>query len=390
VRSASAAATDYLARARELAPAIAGWADRNEQERRLCGPLLEALHEAAMFRLLLPRSLGGGEVDAPTFVRVMREIAKADASTAWCLGQTTVCSMVSAYMAPDVAARVFGDPRAVLGWGPPAQVEAVREAGGWRVTGTYPFASGGHHATWLGPAAPCLGPDGEQLKRADGSPQMWTFIVPASQVSWSDVWDVTGLRGTGSDTFSVSNLFVPDELAVLRDEPSERREPGRLYRISTYTMFAIGFAGVSLGVARAAMDAFAGMAGGKTPRALSKTLRENPVVQSQIGQAEARLRAAEAFLMRSVEQVWQELEGEITIDQRVLLRMAGSHAIKEAKDVMDTVYYLAGSSAIFWEGPFDRRLRDIHTIQQQLQGRLDHFERVGQWVMGLEPETLFL
>ena len=352
--------------------------------------MLEALHEAGLFRLLLPQSLDGGEADPPTFVRVMREIAKADASTAWCLCQTVVCSMAAAYLAPDLAREVFGDPRAILCWGPPTRVEATAVAGGYRLSGAFTFASGGRHATWLGAACPSYGPDGVQRRQADGSPEVRTLLVPASEVTWSDVWQVIGLKGTGSDSYAISDAFVPNELVVLRDEPGERRESNPLYRFSTYTMFAVGFAGVAIGIARGSLDAFVQLAAGKTPRALQKTLRDNPVVQSQVGQTEARLRAAETFLMRSLEEVWHDLDGELTMEQRVLLRMAASHALKETKEVVDTAYYLAGSSAIFQSAPFERRFRDMNTVRQQLQGRLDHFERVGQYLLGLEPETLFL
>src|SRR5205807_2447619 len=162
----------------------------------------------------------------------MTEIAKADASTAWCLCQSVVCSMAAAYLAPEVAREVFGDPRAVLCWGPPTHVEALEVAGGWRLSGNFTFASGGHHATWMGAAAPLFGPDGKQRRRADGSAELRTFLVPASEVTWTEVWQVTGLCGTGSDSYAINDAFVPVELTVFRDEPSERREPGRLYHFS--------------------------------------------------------------------------------------------------------------------------------------------------------------
>src|SRR5256885_2192230 len=117
------AASDYVARARKLAPTIAVHADRAEAERRLPAPLTDALHEAGLFRMLLPRSLGGAELDPPTFVQVMEEIARTDASTAWVLGQTAGCSMIAAYLEHDAAARVFGPPRATT---PPSGARSVR------------------------------------------------------------------------------------------------------------------------------------------------------------------------------------------------------------------------------------------------------------------------
>ncbi len=147
-----------------LAPQIGGWADQAEQERQLPQPLLAALIDAGLFRLLLPRSLNGAEVDPVTFVEVIEEVAKLDASSAWCLCQASGCSMVAAYLRPDVAAAIFGnDPRAILAWGPGLDARAVAVEDGYRVTGTWSFASGGRHATWLGGACP--------IYEADGTPR---------------------------------------------------------------------------------------------------------------------------------------------------------------------------------------------------------------------------
>ena len=157
-------ATDYVERARALAPIIASFADRIEAERRLPAPLADALHEAGLFRMLLPRSLGGAELDPPAFVQVMEEIAKVDASTAWVLGQTAGCSMIAAYLPREAAARIFGPPRAVLAWGAGPQGRAVAVDGGYRLTGSWSFASGIHEATWVGAHAPII--DAERF-RAD-------------------------------------------------------------------------------------------------------------------------------------------------------------------------------------------------------------------------------
>ena len=153
-----AAAPTYVERARALAPLIESVADQTEQERCLPAPVVSALHEAGLYRLLLPRGLGGAEVDPVTFVRVIEEIAKADASTAWCLCQASGCSMSAAYLAPGVAKQIFGDdPRAVLAWGPGPDARATAVDGGYRLSGTWSFASGCRQANWLGGHAPIVG-----------------------------------------------------------------------------------------------------------------------------------------------------------------------------------------------------------------------------------------
>ena len=113
--------------------------------------MLDKLHEAGLFRLLLPRSSNGIETDPLTFFHVIETIARADGSTAWCLSQAGGCAMSAAYLDLPVAHAIFGnDPRAVVAWGPGPKVRAVECEGGYRVTGVWSFNSGGRHATWLG------------------------------------------------------------------------------------------------------------------------------------------------------------------------------------------------------------------------------------------------
>src|SRR5437588_392577 len=137
-------------------------------------------------------------------------------------------------------------PSALLAWGPASEARAIAVDGGYRVTGTWNFASGGRHATWLGGYCPIGAPDGTLRRGEDGTPVGRTMLFPATSATMLDVWHVIGLKGTGSDSFSVSDLFVPDEHSVARDDPSERRHSGPLYCFTTGSLFAAGFAGVAL------------------------------------------------------------------------------------------------------------------------------------------------
>ena len=384
---------EYVARARALAPQIEACADQIEQERRLAPPVLDALHAAGMFRLLLPRSLDGGEVDPATFAAVIEEIAKADASTAWCMCQASGCSMSAAYLPPDVAAEVFGrNPRAVLAWGPGPDARAVAVEGGYRVTGTWSFASGCRHATWLGGHCPISEPGGSPRRNRDGKRVERTMLIPASSAQIVDVWHVSGLKGTGSDAFTVADLFVPHEYSISRDDPAERRQPGPLYCFPTGSLYASGFAGVALGIARRMLDGLVGLAKEKTPRGFKRTLSDNAVIQSQVGYAEAQLQSARLFLVSSLEEIWRSVgrSGALTLDQRIQIRLASTYAIHQAKAVADMTHHAGGATSIFIESAFDRGFRDIHAVTQQLQGRQAHFETVGQFLLGHQPDTTFL
>jgi alkylation response protein AidB-like acyl-CoA dehydrogenase len=391
--SPALADNEYVQRARGLAPQIETWADHIERERRLAGPVLDALFAQGMFRLLLPRVLDGAEVDPVTFVTVIEEIAKADASTAWCLCQASGCSMSAAYLPPDVAWNVFGnDRRSVLAWGPGPDARAVAVEGGYRLTGMWSFASGCRHATWLGGHAPICERDGNFRRNSAGRVVERTMLIPAEEAQIVDVWHVSGLKGTGSDAFAVSDVFVPHEYSISRDDPAERRQPGPLYCFPAGSLYASGFAGVALGIARRMLDAFRGLATEKTPRGFKRPLAESAVIQSQVAQAEAQLRSARTFLLSSLDEIWRAVgsSGVLTLDQRVLIRLASTYAIHQAKGVADTMHHAAGATAIFVESAFDRGFRDIHAVTQQLQGRQAHFETVGRFLFGLEADTTFL
>jgi alkylation response protein AidB-like acyl-CoA dehydrogenase len=383
------AAPDYLRRADDLAPAIAARAVDIERRRELPPAVRELLIEAGFFRLLLPCSLGGAELPPSLYVPVIERIAGADASTAWCLNQTNGCAMTAAYLAPEAARTIFGGPHGILAWGP-GPGEARVAPGGYRITARFSFASGSHDASWLGAHLPIVEADGTPRLAADGAPVVRTLLFPKSAAAMTDIWHVIGLRGTGSDQYSVADLFVPEAFCVARDDGAEPREEGLLYRFGNLQLYAAGFAGVAMGIARGTLDAFVELARDKIPRGARRTLRDNQVIQSQLAQAEAKLAAARAWLLDSLEATEEALarRAGLSLDQRMTIRLAATFAIHQARDAVDTAYHAAGATAIFEENPFERRFRDIHTVSQQLQGRQEHYETVGQYLLGLEAESL--
>jgi alkylation response protein AidB-like acyl-CoA dehydrogenase len=394
VQPALAGDATLVARATAVAGEVAACAERIERDRRLPDALLERLHGERLFRLLLPRSVDGLESDPISFFHVIETVARADASAAWCLSQAGGCAMAAAYLAPEAAREVFGtDPRAVLAWGPGPRVRAVRVEGGYRVSGSWSFASGGRHATWLGAHCPVLDPDGKPVLDAEGRRVERTMLVRAADVRWSDIWDTVGLRGTASDQFTLDDHFVPEAFSITRDFLHERRESGPLYRMSANTCYQVGFAGVALGIARGALDDFIALARDKVPRGQRYALRDNAVVQSTLAQAEAGVRAARAWLLQTIDETWRTLEASgdsLSVDQRIAIRMVSTHAIHRAREAVDAVWNASGATAIFHSHPLERRFRDIHTVTQQLQGRLSHFETVGAWMLGADADLTFV
>jgi alkylation response protein AidB-like acyl-CoA dehydrogenase len=383
-------AQSYLERARELKPMLAAAGDAIERGREVTPEIVEALIERGIFRMLLPHSLGGAELDPLTYTEILYTLAQGDGSTAWCLGQNSGCSMIAPYLAPEVAREVFGPPDGILAWGPdlPGAGRGVAVEGGYRLTGRWGFATGSRHASWLGCHVSIFLPDGSPRLLPSGRQQVRTMLFPKSQARIIDNWHVLGLRGTGSDSYAHEDYFVPQRYTAGRDNFDELHEPGPLYQFTSGMIYAMSFAHVAMGIAKGAFDAFIELARDKVPRGSNGTLRQNNVIQSQIGQCEARLRSARAYLRGVIAEMWQEARetGAISAAHHPQLRLASTWAIHQARDIVATVYHAAGASAIFETNPLERRMRDIHAGTQQGQGRPVHFETVGQMLMGLPPE----
>src|SRR6202521_3375015 len=372
-----------IERARALAPRITREADEIERTRRLTEPVVSALIENGLYRVLRPQNMGGTGAPPEIFMQMLEEVAKADASTAWCLGQCSVCAMTAAYLDPDAANEIFNTAPGILAWGAIAhEVQAV--PGGYKAGARWDFASGSRQASWLGAHVRVVEADGTQRRKKDGAPEIRTILFPVASATMYDVWDVIGLRGTGTDSYSVDNLFIPEKFAALRDDPAALREKGPLYQLTTNMVFSMGFAATSLGVARATLDATIELSRSKRPQGQA-AMRENNAVQGQIGRLEGNWRAARAYLYATAGEVWRDLTrpgGEITEQHRIALRLASTWAIHQAISVVDAAYHMAGATAIFSANKFERRFRDIHAIAQQVHARDTHYHDVGQEMLG--------
>ena len=380
--------TDWVARARKVAPLIASHADRTEREGKVTQEVMAAMHEAELFRLCLPRSMGGGEASPMTLSGVVSTVSAADASTAWCLGQGLGCSLSAAFLAPDVASEIFGAPDSVLAWGPfNTSGHVAKVDGGYRLTGRWSYASGIRNATWFGAHTMETGRDGKPRLNPDGRPHTRTLLFPAATATVDPVWDTIGLTGTGSDDYEVEDLFVPEAYSFLRDHEPDRRETGPLYRIALTAFYGMTFASVALGIARATLDEFIALAAAKTASHTAGTLRDGTAVQSDVALAEGHLGASRAYLLETMEEIWHVLgRGDaLDLDRRARLRIACAYASGRAREVVAMAYHRAGATAIHAANPFERRFRDMNTVSQQIQAAPSNLEHAGMAILGLEP-----
>lgn len=384
-------ASDWVARAATLAPTIAAAGDRNERERRIAPEVVSALSEAGILHMLMPTSLGGGAADIMSYNQVIETVAAADASTGWVLAQTLASSHAAGYLAPEIAREVFGARDAIVAWGPPAGLaKAIVTEGGYTVTGKWRFASGSANATWMGGHSTVFEADGTPRLDAHGRPLMRTVLFRPSSAKIHDTWHVIGLRGTASNDYEASGLFVRESYSTWRDYQPDRREKGPLYNIPLLTLYGIGFSGVGLGIARATLAAFMKLAETKKTGAglgSQSVLRDNAVIQSKVAQAAGQLNSARALLYQTLREIWETscTRGSFSLEQRARLRIAIVSAMDQARNVVDFAYHASGTTAIFQGSPFERRFRDMHTMLAQGQAHLSNFEAAGLALMGVEP-----
>jgi len=381
---------DILDRARQLGPVIDANADEIERTRRLPEPVLAGMHGAKLFRLFLPRSVGGEEVHPCTYLRAVEIISRHDGSLGWNMFVGNSSSLLAAYLPQATAREIWSDPRTIVAWGPPNASRARAVPGGYRVSGSWGFASGCRSANWMGAHCQVEEPDGSLRLNHIGRPAIRSLIYPAHKAKLLDTWHTIGLRGTASDSYELDDVFVPEEFSGTREDPAENREPGPLYAFTQQGLYAVGVAGVALGIAGAMHTAFIELAREKTPRGQGR-LADNAVIQAKVAQAEAKLESSRAWLLDVLSGIYATADGRtpIALQDRVRVRLACANAIQSCVEVADMTYKEAGVSAIFPDTPFERRFRDMHTLTQQIQSRGVHYEAVGSILLGNEPAGIF-
>lgn len=381
-----AARLSPLERVKRLLPLLDAQGAEMDRRRELTPEVLQALVDADLLRLLVPRSIGGQEIELLEFCRVCELAGSSDGSVGWFVAQCNVTSSTSAAaLSLDVARRMFDGLQAGAAWGPPhGASRAIRVEGGYRLTGEWSYASGGRHVKWLGAHSAVQNPDGTPHMR-HGRPDHRTFLFLRSDARIIDDWHVLGLRATGSDSYSVNDLFVPEAHAPLRDAPEERREAGPLYPIGSVALYACGFSSVTLGIARRLLEDLIALTRGRSSKAAPTSLARNNAVQQEIATLDTRLSAARALLHEVAGEVYTaSCQASLDLDKRMRLRATTTLAMKEATDVSVACYRAAGTVAIRDSAPFERRLRDALTASQHVQASLLLVEMVGRHIIGTD------
>lgn len=372
---------------RGLAPRLRAAADEIERGRSLTEPLVQAMVDAGLYRMLLPRSLGGGEIDPLTYFEIVEELTKAESAAGWSVLISTSTMVGTARALTDDQLRPMVSPprRAIMGGSAPPKGRAVPVPGGYRLTGRWSQGSNVLIAGWMhlgchvhDGAAPRLGSDGKPVYRY--------CTVPTAQVDVLDTWTTTGMRGTGSHDYTVTDVFIPDEYV---HPPAERSafRPEPLYQFTGWTHVA--HAAVGLAIARVAIEEFVGFAGGKQATWLpgEGRLAGRTTVQAKVAQAEALVGAGRAYVLEAARDTWETVcRGERpTPEQRAVYRLSIAHAMDSALQAIDLMYQLGGATAIYATSRLDRCLRDARTAAAHVWVAPDTYELAGRLLLGLDP-----
>jgi alkylation response protein AidB-like acyl-CoA dehydrogenase len=374
----------FVAAARELGPLVREHARMAEEERTLPRTLVDAFAKAGFFGMCRPASVGGGEADPLTVLRVIEEVAHADGSAGWCVNLNAACGFFAGLL-PELGAReVFGDPGAAVGGVVNPTGGAVVEAGGYRLNGRWSFASTCKHAAWMGVS--CLVFDGDSMRMHGEFPEVRVAFVPSSEYVVHDTWRASGLRGTGSHDIEASGVLVPEH-RTFRMLP-EAVHPSPLYRFPFFGFFAAANAAVALGVARAAIDELVKVAQTKTPFGEMSTLANRPTAQTTIGRAEGAMRSGRAYLHEATADLWARVQASapITAKDRALYRIACNTATHNALDAVTAVFQAGGGSALYDKSPLQRCLRDAYAVTQHVSVAIPMFELAGATLVGVSPD----
>jgi indole-3-acetate monooxygenase len=374
--------------ARTFRPRLLAERDRIEASRRLPEDLARELAHAGFFRIFLPNPYGGLDLSPREALEVFEELARADASVAWCVWNGNT-HWIAAQLSPEAARAMHSDPDVITANSTRTSGKAQIVPGGYRVNGRWSLVSGCELATWM-VLLSVVHEDGKPRLTATGAPETRFMLLPSEACEIIDTWNAGGLRGTGSHDVAVSDVFVPDNFGSGFFDPYVLPEPR--YRIPPFSRVIPGLGAMALGIARTAIETFNEIAGAKTPERTTQMLCHNHGAQVRVSQAESLVRAARLFLFDSLDSLWRPLiaTGKVTMEARAHVRLAASHAVASAVQAVDLLYLGAGANALYTSCLLERAFRDVHAITQHIGVHPRVMETTGRVLFGLEPDTPLL
>jgi indole-3-acetate monooxygenase len=375
-----------------LRPVIREYQAEIEREQYLPEPLVAQLHAAGFYRLVIPRSLGGLQADPLTYLRVVELLAEGAGSVGWNLANNGIGQLVTLGLPDEGVQEIHGQgsPSVIAGTAVQGGGTAVPVEGGYRVNGHWTFGSGCQESSWMLGSFQVLDGD-EPRRRPDGGSLYWRGVFPRAEAEIvPGSWDVAGLRGTGSFDWIVKDVFLPERrttphIGVPLDNQWSRW-PGITYALPSPAWVGPHHSAVITGIARAGIDALIALALEKTPRGRTFRLCDNPQVQEAVGRADAILNAGRTYRSAMIAELWNTVAAgeETTLEQRARCRLASTHAADCAREAMDLVYRLGGSTSFKRESRLAECWRDLHVVGQTVTVAPEWYPIAGRALLGMD------
>lgn len=379
-------------RASELVPVLQKNATWAEENRRLHDDSIEALAEAGMFKLRVPRRYGGYEADTRTLVDIASELGRGDGSTSWVTSVYWIPTWMTCLFPDHVQDEVFATPDVrICGTLSPSAIAAPAD-GGIVVNGKWGFISGAHHAHWQEVIA--------VLVPTEGEPYPVMALVPLSDLLIVDDWHTSGLKATGSVSTVAKDLFIPQDRVVplpavlMGQSASKLNADSAIYRPPLLPVASASSVGTLVGMARAGRDAFFRRLPDRKITYTNYTSQaEAPVTHLQVAEAQLKVDQAEFHAHRLSTLVdTKGVEGTAwKMEERAQARADLGAVVRLAKEAVDIYATASGGSSIYLDLPIQRILRDVNAVNQHaLMHPNTNAELYGRVLCGLEPNTLYI
>ncbi|GAB5486768.1 MAG: acyl-CoA dehydrogenase family protein [Parasphingorhabdus sp.] len=373
-----------------LLPEIAERASETEETRQLPSDLAQKIAKAGAYNLSKPAALGGLELGPHDFLKVISTLSQADASAGWCAMIAVTSSLAAAYLDTASAQEIFG-PADVITGGVFAPMGKANDMGDhYILKGRWQWGSGSPNCSWLGGGA-MIFKDGELQKFDNGAPYHRMLYFPVEEVEFIDTWHVSGMQGTGSGDFQVTEIKVPKKRSVsfIADKP---REQGALYKFPLFGLLALGVCSVALGNAQAALEEIRQIAIDKKTPGGGRTMAQRATVQAEMARATAKLNGAFHYLEQAIAESWSEAQSDrdLTEKSRGNLRLACAHATEVSAEICKIAYTLGGGAAVYRSSNLQRRFRDAHVATQHIATAPAVFELSGRIILDQPVDVAML
>jgi indole-3-acetate monooxygenase len=380
--SPDATPADLIVTIRALAPEIAALGQQAEQDRRLPAALVTLLADTGAFSIMMPKGLGGLGFEMLDILDVIEEVSAIDGAVGWSLLKVVTTNSISANIAPETARKIWSHRGIAAAGSIAPKARAQKVDGGYRVSGRFDWGTATSFSDWMIGGAFVVDGNGPPVPGPHGFPEVRQCFFPRAEVELIDTWQTYGMRGTGSGDFAVNNVFVSDEF-VLAPHATPYWPDYRLTRIPTSAQVPVPHAAVSLGIARASIEALIDLATQKTPLMSRTLLKDKDWVQDAIGRATAMVGSARAYVRETMTALEAAVEhGAASPEIEMRPSLAATHAAHVCIDAVALMLRAAGGTGVHQACPIQRQFRDVNVASTHFLVNVEKFAGAGRVLIG--------